>query len=345
MTNQGQLRWRVLGRNLRTHRSGAHMTTDVRTPITQAMQEGALTRRELKALMVRSNGPALVRVAAFVLMLAVTSGLILVAQDSWWVWPAMFVQGVVIVHLFSLQHECVHYTVFKTRKLNDIFGNICGYAIILPFQQFRYEHCNHHTFTQLKGQDPELIELPISVWKYLWYISSIPYWRNKFSQIIRNASGRLNDEDRTFLTKHEAPVIIREARLMLAFYAIVGVVSVAMGWTAPLWYWIIPLFLGEPVMRAIRLTEHVGRPNVDDMKENTRTSLASGPMRFLCWNMNYHAEHHYAASVPFHALPKLHEKLRGYVYVEERGYLGAHIDIISQLIGRKPRSDGEVRKA
>jgi fatty acid desaturase len=103
--------------------------------------------------------------------------------------------------------------------------------------------------------------------------------------------------------------------------------------------------LGEPVMRAIRLTEHVGRPNVDDMKENTRTSLVSGPMRFLCWNMNYHAEHHYAASVPFHALPKLHDKLRGYVYVEERGYLGAHVDIISQLLGRKPRSDGEGRKA
>jgi fatty acid desaturase len=321
------------------------MTTEVRTPITQAMQEGALTRRELKALMVRSDKPALLRVSGFVAMLAVTSTLIYLAKGSWLIWPAMFLQGVVIVHLFALQHECVHYTAFKTRKLNDVFGNICGYAIILPNQQFRYEHCKHHTFTQLKGQDPELIELPISIWKYLWYISSVPYWRNKFSQIIRNASGHLNDEDRTFLTKHEAPIIIREARRMVAFYAAVLLVCVAMGWTWPLWFWIIPLFLGEPVMRAIRLTEHVGRPNVDDMKENTRTSLVWAPTRFLCWNMNYHAEHHYAASVPFHALPKLHEKLRSYVYVEKRGYLGAHIDIILQLIGRKPRCDRPVSKA
>ena len=104
-----------------------------------------------------------------------------------------------------------------------------------------------------------------------------------------------------------------------------------------LWYWWLPLFLGEPVMRAIRMTEHVGRPNVRDMKVNTRTNLVSRPMRFLCWNMNYHAEHHYAASVPFHALPELHRKLHGYVHVEERGYLGAHIDIIAQIIGRKPR--------
>ena len=311
----------------------------VRTPITQAMEEGALTRRELKALMKRSDRPALIRAAGILATLAVTSALIWAALGTWWVLPAMFAQGIVIVHFFSLQHECVHYTAFKTRKLNDIAGNICGYVIILPNQQFRYEHCNHHTFTQLKGQDPELIELPISVWKYLWYISSVPYWRAKFGQIIRNASGRLNDDDRTFLTKYEAPIIIREARIMVGFYAAVLILCIAMGWTWPLWFWIFPLFLGEPVMRAIRLTEHVGRPNVDDMKENTRTSLVSWPAQMLSWNTNYHAEHHYAASVPFHALPDLHKKLQGFVYVEERGYLGAHIDIIKQLIGKKPRSD------
>ena len=315
------------------------MTTAVRTPITQAMSEGALTRRELKALMTRTDRPALLRLAGIVLLLGITSALIWVAYDSWWIVPAMFVQGIVIVHFFSLQHECVHYTAFRTRKLNDVLGNICGFAIILTNQQFRYEHCNHHSYTQLKGQDPELIELPISVWKYLWYISSIPYWHNKFLQIFRNAAGRLNAEDRSFISKHEAPIIFREARVMLALYAAILLLCFVTGWFGPLWFWIIPLFMGEPVMRFIRLTEHVGRPNVDDMKENTRTSMVSWPSQFLSWNMNYHAEHHYAASVPFHALPKLHEKLQGYVYVEERGYLGAHIDIIMQLIGRKPRSD------
>ncbi|MCG6902305.1 MAG: fatty acid desaturase [Rhodobacter sp.] len=318
------------------------MSTAVRTPITQAMNEGALTRRELKALMTRSDRPALIRVAGVLALLALTSTLIRLSYESGWIVAAMFLQGIVIVHFFSLQHECVHYTAFKTRKLNDVFGNICGFAIILPNQQFRFEHCDHHTYTQLKGRDPELIELPISVWKYLWYISSVPYWRNKFSQIFRHAAGRMNADDRVFISKHEAPVIIREARAMLAGYAAIALACLVTGWSGPLWFWIIPLFLGEPVMRAIRLTEHVGRPNVDDMRENTRTSLVSWPSQFLSWNMNYHAEHHYASSVPFHALPRLHEKLRGYVHVEERGYLGAHVDIIKQLIGKKPRSDAQV---
>ena len=320
------------------------MVKEVRTPITQAMQEGALTRHELKALMVRSDFPALARFVAVLLTLGMTSSLIILTYDNFWLYPSMFLQGIVIVHFFSLQHECIHYTAFKTRKLNDLFGTICGYLIILPNQQFRYEHCNHHTYTQLKGQDPELIELPISLWKYLWYISSVPYWENKLRQIFRNALCRLNDDDKTFLTQYEALIIFREAQIQLGFYAFVLITCLHMQWSGPIFFWIIPLFLGEPVMRFIRLTEHVGRPNVDDMKENTRTSLVSWPSQFLSWNMNFHAEHHYAPSVPFHALPKLHKKLQGFVYVEKRGYLGAHIDIIKQLLGYKPRSDAKVAK-
>ena len=318
------------------------MVASVRTPITQAMNEGALTRQELKALMARSDRPAFTRLAIWCVVLGATGSLVWLAYDSWWIIPAMFLQGIVIVHHFALQHECVHYTAFKTRKLNDLFGNLCGMSIILPNQHFRFEHCDHHTFTQLKGKDPELIELPISVGKYLWYISSVPYWKNKFGQIYRHVVGCLNDDDRAFLSKHEAPVVFREARLMVAIYAAILLICSLTNWWVPLWYWVIPLFMGEPVMRFIRLTEHVGRPNVDDMKENTRTSLVSIPSGYLSWNMNYHAEHHYASSVPFHALPKLHEKLKDYVYVEKRGYLGAHIDIILQLIGRKPRSDQAV---
>ncbi len=101
----------------------------------------------------------------------------------------------------------------------------------------------------------------------------------------------------------------------------------------------VPSGRTKPVMRAIRMTEHVGRPSISDFKTNTRSNLVSAPLRFLCWNMNYHAEHHYASSVPFHALPKLHDKLNGYIYVEPRGYLGAHKDIWAQLSGRKPRAD------
>lgn len=315
------------------------MSAEVLTPITQALKDGALTRRELKALMQRSDVPALRRLLIWGMALMLTGSLIWASMGTWLVWPAMFLHGILMVHHFALQHECVHYTPFKTRWLNDVMGNLCGFLIALPHQFFRYEHCDHHTHTQLLGKDPELIELPISVWTYLWYISSVPYWWAKIKEFTRHSLGRIAPHEAEFLPKEAYATVFREARIMLALYAGIVLFCAVTGWWAPVWYWWLPVMLGEPVMRWIRLTEHVGRPNVRDMRENTRTNLISAPLAFLSWNMNYHAEHHYAASVPFHALPKLHEKLDGYIFVEPRGYIGAHLDILAQLIGRKPRSD------
>lgn len=310
------------------------MPAPITTPLSQALAENRISRAELRDLMQRRNGPALWHLAGWVCVLAVTGGLIWAAWDSWLIWPAMFLHGIVLVHHFSLQHECVHYTVFRTRWLNDLAGVVCGLIIILPHQFFRYEHCDHHTHTQVPGDDPELVEMPQSWGQYLWYLSAIPYWRTKITELLRHAAGRLSAGERRFTPRVAEPVVIREARLMLAFYAGLFAVMAAAGWWAPLWFWLIPLILGEPVMRFIRMTEHVGRPTVAQMRHNTRTNLVSLPWRFLAWNMNYHAEHHYVASVPFHALPRLHEKLRDHVHVEPGGYVGAHRDIIGQLRAR-----------
>lgn len=315
------------------------MPEPVRTPITQALQDGAISRRELKMLMQRSNLPAFRHLALWLVLLLITGSTIAFTVSTIWMIPAMFVHGIIIVHHFSLQHECCHYTVFRTRWLNDAVGWFCGVVINVPGQHFRYEHCDHHTYTQLTGHDPEQIPLPTTFWSYLKYISAIPYITAQWRGLVRHAFGRIHESETHFLPKETQRIIFLEARLMLTFYVGLLVFCLATGWAGPLWYWVIPYLMGEPVMRAIRMTEHVGRPNVDDLRENTRTNLVSRPFQFLCWNMNYHAEHHYASSVPFHALPKLHKKLDGYIFVETGGYLGAHKDILAQLFGRKPRSD------
>ncbi|MDO3722553.1 fatty acid desaturase family protein [Marinobacter sp. chi1] len=307
------------------------MTQAIVTPLTQALEEGKLNRSELKSLMQRSDGPALCKLALWMLVLAGTTTLITLAWNSWLIWPAMFLHGIVLVHHFSLQHECVHYTVFRTRKLNNIVGQICGLIILLPHRFFRYEHCDHHTYTQLTGQDPELIPMPKTFGEYLLYLSAIPYWTAKFTEVARHAMGRLSDTEKRFIPKAEHAAVYRDARIMLGIYALIFSGMAVTGWWGLIWYWIIPLFLGEPVMRFIRMTEHVGRPTVAQMSENTRTNLISAPWRFLCWNMNYHAEHHYVPLVPYHALPRLHEKLRDHIYVEPRGYFGAHREILWQI--------------
>ncbi|MEP2892044.1 fatty acid desaturase family protein [Tateyamaria sp.] len=316
------------------------MTQPIVTPLTQALAEGKLSRAELKDLMQRSDAAAFRHLAIWALVLASTTTLVILAWNSWLIWPAMFVQGIVMVHHFSLQHECVHYTVFRTRRYNDIAGQICGFIIMLPHRFFRYEHCDHHTFTQVTGEDPEQIPTPTTYGEYLFYLTAIPYWRNKFTEVFRHARGTLSDGELKFIPQEEHAAIYRDARVMLGAYAAVFAAMAITGWWGLIWLWIIPVILGEPVMRFIRMTEHVGRPTVPQMHENTRTNLVSLPWRFLGWNMNYHAEHHYVSSVPFHTLPKLHEKLKDHIYVESGGYIGAHIDILRQIHAHKAREKG-----
>jgi fatty acid desaturase len=308
------------------------------TPLTQALAEGKLTREELRSLMQRSDGPAFRRLAVWVLVLAMTATLVTLAWDSWLIWPAMFLHGVVLVHHFSIQHECVHYTVFRTRWMNDLVGQICGLIIILPHRFFRYEHCDHHTYTQITGEDPELIPLPETFGEYFWYLSAVPYWRGKFTEVFRHASGNLSDVEKRFIPEVEHAAVYRDARVMLAIYAMLFAAMALSGNWFLVWYWIIPLVLGEPVMRFVRMTEHVGRPTVPQMSENTRTNLVAAPWAFLCWNMNYHAEHHYVASVPYHALPRLHEKLKDHIHIEKGGYLGAHREILRQIYKARARA-------
>ncbi|MEP5728516.1 MAG: fatty acid desaturase family protein [Sulfitobacter sp.] len=316
------------------------MPDPIVTPLTQALAEGKLSRAELKELMQRSDAPAFRYLAIWVLVLMATTTLVGFSWNSWLIWPAMFVHGVVMVHHFALQHECVHYTVFRTRKYNDIAGQICGFIIMLPHRFFRYEHCDHHTFTQITGEDPEQIPTPKTYSEYLFYLSAVPYWRNKFTEVFRHARGQLSAVELGFIPKEEHAAVFRDARLMLGVYAILIAGMAATGWWGLIWFWIVPIILGEPVMRFIRMTEHVGRPTVAQMHENTRTNLVSWPWRFLGWNMNYHAEHHYVSSVPFHGLPKLHEKLKGHIHVEKGGYIGAHIDIIRQIQTHKKSKAG-----
>ena len=316
------------------------MSHPIVTPLTQALAEGKLSRTELKDLMQRTDAPAFRHLAIWVLVLAATTTLVVLAWNSWLIWPAMFVQGIVMVHHFSLQHECIHYTAFRTRRYNDIAGQICGFIIMLPHRFFRYEHCDHHTFTQITGDDPELIPTPKTYREYLFYLSAIPYWRNKFTEIFRHARGRLSDIERGFIPKEEHAAVYRDARVMLGTYAALFVGMAGTVWWGLILLWVIPMLLGEPIMRFIRMTEHVGRPTVAQMYENTRTNLVSLPWRFLGWNMNYHAEHHYVSSVPFHTLPKLHEKLKDHVYVEKGGYIGAHVDILRQIHAQKLAAQG-----
>ena len=123
----------------------------------------------------------------------------------------------------------------------------------------------------------------------------------------------------------------REARIHLALFGAVVVLSLALGSGAALTYWVVPALLGQPWLRLYLMAEHTGCPLVPDMLANSRTTATNAVVRFFAWNMPFHAEHHAFPAVPFHALPHLHRRLAPVLQVTARGYLTVQRQILAAL--------------
>ena len=133
------------------------------------------------------------------------------------------------------------------------------------------------------------------------------------------------------------PLII-EARAYLAVYVAVAAASMLAGSPIALLVWIVPWMLGQAFLRPYLLAEHTACSFTRDCLENTRTTLTLPLVRLFAWNMPYHAEHHAYPAVPFHALPRLHERVQGKIENLEPGYVAASVKVARYLFGQKAAS-------
>ena len=299
---------------------------------------GRLSDDALSALVERSDRKGLAHLAFHVLAIAAAGAIYAGAFETPWMLPAAWLYGTTLVFLFAPLHETVHYTAFRSRWINRVVSAVCGWILVLPPRYFRAFHLEHHRYTQDPDRDPELAVAPPRTWyDYLWRVSGFEYWTSRTRTTLTHATGRVAEP---YIAPSERARVVREARLYLASYAAVAAGSAAVGSAAMLWIWLVPVVLGQPMLRLYLLAEHTGCPMVPDMLANSRTVHTNAIVRFLAWNMPYHAEHHAYAAVPFHALPRAHAALAPYVKVQSQGYASVHRELIRGLRQRIPHVHG-----
>ena len=285
-----------------------------------------LDSSQLKTLNARSNWRGLVQLAGhFCLMLVSGYCYLWTTADSWLIKiPALVVYGFSFAIMFAPLHESSHRTAFANNQLNDFVAWIAGLLSFYNSDFYRRYHKWHHRYAQVKGKDPELDDPKPSNWKeYLIELSGFNWWVGKFKTHYRVATRKL---DRCFYIAEDArDKVIRSTRVQLAIYGMAIAISLIFGrfWFFTLW--LLPLAVGQPILRFILLAEHTGCSNDDNPLTNTRTTLTWFPL--LAWNIPFHAEHHLYPSIPFHALPLAHQQLKQHFEVVEDGYLKVHRDI------------------
>lgn len=286
-----------------------------------------LTPEQRRALTAKSNRAGLMHLAGHLGVIGVLGGLIAFKVPFWWV--LLLPLGAAQVMLFTLNHEAIHRTAFASRWLNDWIARGCGALLVLPPEWFRFFHFEHHRHTQDPDRDPELAgKAPETRWQYIRHVSGIPLWIASFKVLLTNASGRSQD---AFVPASGRAKIRREALILLGLYGVLIAASIALQSALLLWVWVVPVVLGQPVLRLYLMAEHGRCAFVANMFENSRTTFTGPLIRFFAWNMPFHAEHHAFPTVPFHRLPDLHGLTAQHLRVTSEGYRAFTADSLSKL--------------
>lgn len=272
-----------------------------------------VARKEMKALMQRSDAPAIRDTALYYGLMIGFAALGCALWPSMWSLPFWLAYGVLYGSgSDSRWHETSHGTAFKTPWMNNFVYQIACFMIVRNPHTWRWSHARHHTDTYIVGRDPEiaLMRPPVMVkliGNFLGIFDAYTGW----SRMLLNAAGKLDAQEATYIPQTEQPKVIRVARIWAAIYAATIALAVGMGSILPLMVIGLPRLYGAWHHVMTGLLQHGGlADDVIDHRLNSRTVLMNPVSKFIYWNMNYHIEHHMFPMVPFHALPRLHALIR-----------------------------------
>jgi fatty acid desaturase len=312
---------------------GAPHETRARSPHSLPVHErfhGELDGDVLHELSQRRDGRAFVRAALQVGVLVASASALLVATAPVAWWSAFAAQVLAQFAMFGLLHESTHGTAFASARWNQVARWVAAVWQFAPPAWMRAFHFQHHRHTHELAADPELGGMTwMARWPrgvaWLLTVSGLPILIARLGITLLAAVGipALLRKALPYATPAQHAAIRRDARILVLVHAgtIVAAATVvpAIGWLY------VAAVAAHAILSAYLTCEHRGLAEHGDILQRTRSIRAGWLLRWLLWNMPYHAEHHAYPSVPFHALPRLHRLLAHRLPNAGRSVLQLHL--------------------
>ncbi len=270
-------------------------------------------RSTIRQLLERKDGPALRDCAIWFGLILATASATWLLWGTWWaVIPYLCYAVLYASTSDSRWHESSHGTAFRTDWMNNLLYEIASFMVMRESTIWRWSHTRHHSDTIIVGRDPEIaVPRPPDMKRMAMGFFGLPNYPVYFKHTLLHASGKMTDEEKTYVPESEFPKIYFRARICVLIYLTVIAIAISQRSILPLMFIGLPHLFGTWLMSIYGLTQHAGlAENVLDHRLNCRTVKMNVINRFLYWNMNYHVEHHMFPLVPYHALPKLHEAVK-----------------------------------
>jgi fatty acid desaturase len=303
------------------------------------IDEPLVSRERLRELQTRRNGPSVRRLLAQSLLYfgsaagllylcgsAHTSAVLPLGDQRIAIAALVLLSGVTQFAMFGMLHEACHRTVFVRPWANDLAGWIAALAQPMSPALMRAFHFEHHRHTHQLPRDPELGGLEfMAQWPrgLMWPVTmtgvSLLVARVGWSLFAALMPARANAawvRVLPFVTPERRRQVAWEARVLMAIHA--GAIVLASTIVPALWWVYVGMMLGHMFLSWYVTCEHRGLAQAGTVLERTRSLITPSWLRWLVWNMPYHAEHHAWPAVPWHALPDLHVEVRPHLVHRER---------------------------
>lgn len=213
----------------------------------------------------------------------------------------------------GLGHEAFHKKVFSKKKPNTWLFVFCSAITWSTGAFFEKSHLHHHRNTFAQDDSEAHSEQSWSLMNLIAYASiDFRLMKRRIFYAVLNATGYLPNfkkvQDKGIVSGARSILVIN-ALLLLLIYALSGSVLIAV-------IVFVSPFSGTLLNKILAKSQHhnLAALKSDGPLAHSRTLILPKLLSFLYANMNYHAEHHLAPSIPYYNLPRLHGILN------ERGY-------------------------
>jgi len=304
-------------------------------------------RAELHALYARSDRPSLIRFGVQAGIFLTAAVVVALAPELGLPWGLSAI-GVGVVALavmgsFALMHEAAHGTAFASRRLNRVVTWLTAAPFYYTPSGFREFHFTHHRHTHEPTRDPEISiggkpapGVTQSLVVYLGFVTGLPILLFKVMLMLAASLGgppAIWSGVLSFVAPRARARLRWEARAVLALHLLW--VGAGVLWLPGLLHLLVAQLLGHMLLSWYLVAEHNGLPHEGDVLARTRTMHPGPLMRWLMWNMPYHAEHHAYPAVPWHALPRLHALMHPLVHNVGGRYFRFHLEVWRALLSRR----------
>jgi fatty acid desaturase len=308
-----------------------------------------LTRDEIRALTAPSDAAGFQAALASWTIVALAFGVLARFPH-----PITFVLVVVVIGgrqlgLAVLMHEAAHGSLFRTRRLNEVFADwVCAKPVWGDVARYRRHHLAHHAHTGTALDPDRCLAEPFPVTRV-----------SLARKLVRDAVGitglkrvigllAMDFEVIAYTVTPEVKRLPRRpigehlragARNLVGPVVTNGLLAGALALTGHGW-----VYLAWPVafltsfglvVRVRSIAEHACMEASEDPFRNTRTTLAGPLGRLLVapHRVSYHLEHHLLMTVPYFKLPALHRLLVARGAVPEKAVSRGYLAVLREASG------------